>query len=496
METISSSKPSFPKQDSSPIKTSGTLIKLFRQQVENNFSYKDLLSVARCYWPEIAGHDFISREIKSRFCSIEFTEPIEEMILILTMVANGHDNPDHVTSAQIKKVLNDLTKEDGRGSDLKNDFNDIYQPKITALLENNDFSDYLGLVRNGIDRLRSEPLLYGSFIAGNALVGGFFDVTPTINDNLEKKDALSFSSTCKTLYLKFNLTLNIHTWKIDDMEKFKIADELTNRTNKKLPDLKCPLESFKDPVTGDDEAKKKIFHHLANDCVDLYLHLRKNPKSVNDQDANGMTLLHYAASSMGYVNALLIQQLLFNVPDINLHVRDCMGNTPFHLALQSNKGSKNNKVQFQHFAKHAIDGNFDCGIRGERGMTILHMAAVCTYIGYYRDGGNTNLVFILDTLTKKNIPNLRFICDSLSDSGSTAFYYCLTHRAFDAALALAAAGADPKLFGYFNRNDLRDPMRAISDIDRSHLDRTDNLKLNKLYDVLLQKGKSDNCIIS
>jgi len=447
-----------PKQNTDPV--SETLVKALTRNFENNFSYDELLQFARCHWKELNQTDVIS--ISTNKKSVLFTVPAQKTILFLAMKANGLVNAYDVTSEQFEAALKDLAQEDKKGVCSKNSLGTNDQKQINDILKNpNDCKHYF---QEGI---KSFVLFANSVENDQPFCILPFDVIQAhINNNLDIKDALSFSSACKELYLKFNSTLEIHTWEFTSVrhfEKFKIAEELLARSNKKLPDLQRPLAYFEKECGDSNKAKTEFFKHLATSCVELYLHLRKNPESVNNQDADGKTILNYAMEirvrKLDFSTNYLCGKLLLNTPGIDSNITDETGNTFLHVLFNS-KGSFPG-IDTLNFLDIAIPKEFDWGIQNNEGETVLYR--IVSNASCY----NSDIIF--EHLIRWKIPQLGSILDIPTKEGVNALHACMNEAVSGRGLGsdltfdvdqwekvsqLLDAGADPWLCDSQGKNAL------------------------------------------
>jgi len=485
---------------------SDSLIHLLIQNFEHNFSYSELLQFVKCHWKDLNQKDGLSISADKK--SLFFTESSQKAIVILVIKANDLQDFNEVTCEQFEAVLKDLTHEDKKSLALTNSLGENDKNKINDILKNpHDCKDYF---QKGIDSIFTSKLFLNSVDNDQAGCIIPFDLTPTINSNLNNKDALSFSSTCKKLYLNLNLMLEMHTWKIhrwevkETINKLKIADELISRTNKQLPDLRLPLEHFVDK--NGNVNKAKFFEHLMEYIVDLYLHLRKNPESVNDRDQFGRTLLHHAAAAGFMKNS----RLLLTLPGGNVNLQDADGNTPLHLLIGRHSLPIEHKQFLVNLVNEAIGHGFDPSIKNRLGETILHLAA-------QHAAGFVSL--ILNTLIKNNVPNLGSILDTLANEKamphstnlSTALHICISQRSWGDVLELLNAGANLDLCD--NRLDVLNTIEKrirvlqklkkiepINDYTKRYggqLERCQELQ-SKLNEIPLQGelNETSNCIIS
>jgi ankyrin repeat protein len=399
------------------------IIKSLWNHLENGCSYPTLLQFFLNYWPDL----------------IVSSDLFPAAISILAMAKNNSVEAENVTVEHFKQVLVDLIQENQQVVDIEHPVEESFLYYFNELLHNANPNVCIDLAQKGRDYLTKQPL--GSircdvYHQPQLLVD--YDTVSSISHNLSKKDALSLGSTCKIFYLNCRATLDIHSWKfesIEDGEKFKVADELCRKANKKLPDPKKSLAYFAKLTGNADQGKTAFFEYLVTDCVDLYLYLRKNPQRINDQDQYQNTLLHYAAEFMKPETAILIQQLLFSELGIDPEIKNHAHNTPFHIVCSYSKNST--EASFQYFANEVLSRGFDCSAKGHNGQTIFHSLVVT-------DSYGLSLKFLLRLMDKHELPNRKSTLDALRDKGSAAFYMCIQLGYAHAALALFKAGADPE----------------------------------------------------
>jgi len=500
---------------------SDTLIHLLIQNFQQNFSYSELLQFVKCHWNELNQKDVLS--ISSDRKSVLFTESSKKAIVILAIKGNDLQSPNELTCEQIEIVLKDLTQEDKKSLASKNALGENDKNQINEILKNpNDCKNYF---QNGIDGAFTSKS-FGNFVdndQADCIIPS--DLFPTINSILGIKDALSFSSTCKKLYLSLNLTLGMYTWRVnqninlpsglaawkfnqeggeDITDKLKFADELISRTNKRLPEMRLP-SSMPFAELARDINDKMFFTHLMKNIVDLYLHLRKNPESVNSRDQFGSTLLHYAVGNNERCleKGFYISELLFNVPGANFNIKDSEGNTPLHTLLNNSYYSVN-YVQF--LVNKVMSHGFDPSITNEQGKTILHLAA--------RKAGFVSL--ILSILNENNVPNLRSILDTLSNPArfgivpnattlATALHICIVEKSWGDVLALLNAGANLDLCD--NRLDVLNTIKQTidylskgkgNDVKQAHVTGKDDFseRLTICQALQTKLSETSNCIIS
>jgi|GEM_PF-6463845 FOG: Ankyrin repeat len=178
--------------------------------------------------------------------------------------------------------------------------------------------------------------------------------------------------------------------------------------------------------------------------------LKTNPQVVNEQDENGNTLLHHAAligRKRGSWSAGEILNVLFTSPHLDFTVKNNDGNTPLHVAALSCDERTTCQFVFPALVKEASNRGFDFSILGGKsGQTVLHIATRTSYTdprGVF--GRINNVKNVLDNASQPGL-------DTLSTSGSTAFYYAINFCHFAEAKSLLEAGANPILFGSEQRN--------------------------------------------
>ncbi|MET3106201.1 ankyrin repeat protein [Oxalobacteraceae bacterium GrIS 2.11] len=290
------------------------------------------------------------------------------------------------------------------------------------------------------------------------------ELTQKVGSFLTLKESRRFSVSNKSLFstLSPRSTLDVDKWRLNlaqDFETFEQADHLRRLGGYQLPDMRRSEQDY--------PTKNEFFEALANNCRSLYIFLRKHPERLNEQDERGMTILHHSASigiMMGSNSASLIHQLLFNADGIDFTIKDENGNTPVHIAGCYAEDRVTCDYIFPNFVRKAISLGFDCTTRGVKGLTILHLSALNAYTDSWFRGRRENLSHILAILKENKIPNLKAVLDTLSDSGSTALYYCVNHLLLKEARELLEAGADPQLCGAPDRNPVNEVGRLKQDI--------------------------------
>ena len=182
--------------------------------------------------------------------------------------------------------------------------------------------------------------------------------------------------------------------------------------------------------------------------------LKENPNLINEQDENGMTILHYAAKigfTLVSTSAREILNELFNSQNLDFTIKNKSENTPLHLAALCCEDRVTCEFVFPAFVKEAARRGFDFSTLGQQGQSVLHIATRTSYTDARGIFGRINNV--LNVLKNAANPGL----DVISSSGSTAFYYAVNFCHFAEANALLDAGANPMLYG----NKERDPLSMI-----------------------------------
>ncbi len=259
-------------------------------------------------------------------------------------------------------------------------------------------------------RLISGTIKYhtGKLIASGDQARAILVSVPTLNDQpadsllkvnsyLSAQDSRSFGQVNKNILntVISPSTLNLERFRFvltSDCAGFDTADRLIRLGVCKLPDFRKTEQSF--------DSKSELFRHLSHSCKDLYLYLRTKPESINDQDEDGMTLLHHAASSgvtVGGNRSSLIHYLLFNAQGLDFNVKDASGDTPVHRAGNYCTDKTTCFYVFPDYVRKAAELGFDFCTRGHKGYTILHLSALKYYLCGYR-GRITNLSTVLQIL--------------------------------------------------------------------------------------------------
>jgi len=307
-----------------------------------------------------------------------------------------------------------------------------------------------------------------------------------ISSYLDRQDSAQLSQVNKDMSLSLSTrgTVAVDKWRMNlgqDYEKFEVADHLIRLRQYTLPDLVFSEQ--------DCAGKAEFFKHLAASCRNLYLFLRKHPERVNEQDEEGMTILHHAASAgltMGSNSASLIHSLLFNAPGIDFSIKNSNGDTAVHVAGFYGEERVTCRYIFPNYVRKAAELGFDFSTRGQRGYTVLHLAVLHAYESWPM-GRARNLSTILSILLEHQIPNLKAVLDTLSDSGSSALFYAINRLSLSEARELLAAGADPELGGSPDRTPLGQiaTFRAEFNEMREKLEESEESSVQRL-DAILQ----------
>ena len=275
-----------------------------------------------------------------------------------------------------------------------------------------------------------------------------YELFQIINTFLSKAGSRNLAAANNFLYLSLN-PIQIREWNFaqsEDVAKFQFADELI-QFGKYLPELSRSENEF--------SSKQEFFEHLSRNCSDLFIFLRQNPVSINDQDESGSTILHHAArllhplpfddgaSSHPDANSVLLTlSLCFSTPGIDVTIRDEKGNTPVHLACFRAREDFMDASLF--FVEKAVSLGFSCGTKGEGGLTILHLATRSFKHGRWINESSL-LREILSILTKHNIHELKTVLNVTTDDGNTVLNMAVEQRLLVEANMLIHAGADLKL---------------------------------------------------
>lgn len=238
----------------------------------------------------------------------------------------------------------------------------------------------------------------------------------------------------------------------NDQVYFEVADNLIKQ-GARLPEAYKKRDDFSSTV--------KYFHYLSQNSRDLYLTLRSDPAIIKEQDPHyGLTLAHTAAMiglNMNNNQANLIHDLLFKSPNLDLNLKDKMGNTPVHLAALHCNDQVTCRSTFPRYIKYAIQSGFDFSTLGQNGETILHILVRTNFKhSFDRLNSITNLL--------RKVPH---IINILSKSGSTALFSAVNHLHFETVHYLLDAGANPKLYA----GPERDPVGLID----KYIEEFDNL---------------------
>lgn len=199
---------------------------------------------------------------------------------------------------------------------------------------------------------------------------------------------------------------------------------------------------------------RDLFRLARSGVENLTRELLADPDLVNEQDAQGNALLHYAAAI--FDRHLLwvrdvepILTVLFDQPNIDLNVKNNDGCTFVDAAVDSCKYIDYEEIcapRFVFCIKKAAALRLDCNSLSSDGKTILHIIAgretcitTATMSGNVtiRTGWNLVQVF-LDNMSG-------IALDTLSTEGKTALIYAYEHNNLQELNALLAAGADPSV---------------------------------------------------
>ena len=200
---------------------------------------------------------------------------------------------------------------------------------------------------------------------------------------------------------------------------------------------------------SDFDTTANYFKSIHDNSEELYIALRTSPEIIIEQDENGQTLLHHAATvghMMGSNGASLIHYLLFSAPGVDFTIKDNNGNTAVHLAAMASQDRVTCQYIFPNYMKKALEMKFDFSTLNKQGQTILHIATRTSY-NHPFFGRINNVKQVLEISSSAAI-------DTLSSSGSTAFYYALNWMYLAEARSLLTAGADPMLCGNIERHPL------------------------------------------
>lgn len=186
--------------------------------------------------------------------------------------------------------------------------------------------------------------------------------------------------------------------------------------------------------------KSDEFNKLVSSPDELKAALNANPALINEQDEEGMTLLHHAAQIghvMGSSSANKILDVLFASNDLDFTIKDNAGNPPVHVAALGCEDRVTCEYVFPAFVHEAAKRGFDFATLNQDGLSVLHIATMTSYEG--KGSRINNVEQVLD-----NAPDPKL--NTLSSDHCTAFYYAVHNLLFDEATALLAAGANPLLY--------------------------------------------------
>lgn len=191
------------------------------------------------------------------------------------------------------------------------------------------------------------------------------------------------------------------------------------------------------------------FKELVLSYKKLEEELTKNPNLINEQDEDGQSLLHHAArlgTILGQASINTILNVLFKEPGINFNLKDNNGDTPLHIAALYCVDRVTCQYVFPTLVRKAASSNFDFSTLGQHGKSVLQIATTTTYSDHH--GRTINNV--QNVLGNTDDPGI----NTLSSSGSTAFFYAVNQCRFTEANALLDAGANPLLCGSKERDPL------------------------------------------
>ncbi|MDX1838599.1 hypothetical protein DIZ81_11575 [Legionella taurinensis] len=187
--------------------------------------------------------------------------------------------------------------------------------------------------------------------------------------------------------------------------------------------------------------KSEQFSSLVHSAEALKAALESNPNLINEQDEDGLTLLHHAAqigNYMGSTSASKILDVLFANENLDFTIKDKAGNTAVHVAAWCCEDRVTCQYVFPSFVTEAAKRGFDFATLSQQGQTVLHIATRTSYTS--RTGRINNVDNVINNAANPGI-------NALSSSGSTALYYAINHLHFDEAYSLLAAGANPLVYG-------------------------------------------------
>jgi ankyrin repeat protein len=181
--------------------------------------------------------------------------------------------------------------------------------------------------------------------------------------------------------------------------------------------------------------------HLSSDPHDLSIALTTNPEIIQEQDENGMTVLHHAAMMPPRVPELATQillELLFAAPGVDFSIRDDTQQTALHSAAVYASMTGTSASIFPAFVKSAAENGFDFSAGDAIGRAIIHSAVI----------HSPNHVKML----LEKVPHIEV--DLIAADGATAFFEAVNSLDLDVAHTLLDAGANPMLCGSPERNPL------------------------------------------
>ena len=238
------------------------------------------------------------------------------------------------------------------------------------------------------------------------------EITNEIRKNLGD-DSSNLLYLSKRLHLKLNPTLNIHKWTTS-----------SNVYNLQYQQIECADRLLRMGKTLPTSINVLTFDKLVNDYRRLFIYLRKNPDSVNDQDDSGKTLLHYAFEDVNISYQVL--SLLCNTQGINFNIKDNNQNTPLHSCIERVANTLSRPIMTSRFASQiqyriktilelALEHGFDFTSKGKSGYPIMHLSVVS-------DADDlTTLNFFLKHEAFRNTE----ILEAVSNDELTSLSYCI-----------------------------------------------------------------------
>lgn len=181
----------------------------------------------------------------------------------------------------------------------------------------------------------------------------------------------------------------------------------------------------------------------------LFRALRTDPAIVNQQDEDGMTILHHAVLqspiSTGF-SVELILKLLFAMPNLDLNIPDKNGSTALHAAAYRSSNRTTRVHLFPALVDEAIKKKFNFNSLDKDGNAIIHLAydhrrALAPLKGYVEYcTAIDELLIPIETIKLLGI-------NVLSSDGETVLFKAVSTLCIEVAHNLLMADANPAIFG-------------------------------------------------